>query len=151
MKTSLILLSALLCASVALAEDAVSDAPQQVVTELSVSLEDCRRLVQHQARNDVAYQPGVDVNGNPVVPADIEPILGQIQPPDEVVIDFGVDLAGRYGISGSGLHTATADILTVNYDMALGTLTVNGKPLLKDDARAIAKACKMMLKEADGQ
>lgn len=151
MKSFLTLLSVLLCASAASADDVVSDAPKQVVTELSVSLENCRRLVPHQAQDDVAYQPGVDVNGNPVVPADIEPVLGQIQPPDEIVIDFGLDLAGRYGISDSGLYTATAGILIVNYDIALGTLTVNGKPLLKDDARAIARACKMMLEKADGQ
>lgn len=151
MKTFLTLCCAILCASAAFADDAVSNAPKQVVTELSISLEDCRRLVPHQPRDDVAYKPGVDVNGNPVVPADVEPMLGQILPPDEIVIDFGIDLAGRYGISGSGLYTATAGILTVHYDLASGALSINGKPLLKDDARAIARACKMMLKETDDQ
>lgn len=160
MKPFLTLFSAFLCASVlyasgGFAQDAASGAPQDavktVVSEFSISLNDCRQRVPHQPQDDVAYQPGVDVHGNPVVPADIQPMLGQIQPPDEIVIDFGIDLAGRYGISGTGLITATAGILTVNYDITSGTLMVNGKPLLKDDARAVAKACKMMLKNANAQ
>jgi len=45
--------------------EAASDAPKVRITK-----KDCRRLVRHQASANVAYQPGVDVRGNPVTPAD---------------------------------------------------------------------------------
>lgn len=119
-----------------------------VVHEVSISLEDCRRLVAHVPGADVAYQPGVDVDSNPVVPAEgpgSEQTLGKIKVPDEIVIDFGFDFAGAYGIPNTGLETATANILTITYDLAMGALTVNGKPLKRGDARAVARACEMML------
>lgn len=129
--------------------DAAKEGPLAgVVHEVSVSLEDCRRLVDHVPSADVAYQPGVDVDGNAVVPAEGpegEQPLGRIQVPDEIVIDFGYDFAGAYGIPDTGLETATANILTVQYDLAAGALTVNGKPLKKADSRAVVKACEMML------
>lgn len=151
-KTLTILLSAALCASSAFAEDAPGAAspPTPVLSEASISLDDCKRITKHSPRPDVAYQPGVDVRGKPVVGADLQPELGQIKLPDEIVIDFGLDFAGRYGFEGTGLQTATAGILTINYDLALGGLTVNGKPLIASDSRAVAKACAMMLKGVNG-
>ena len=143
MKPVLISLSVFLCAASAFGQDA-----PPVVSEASVSLEDCKRLVKHIPKGDVAYKAGVDVYGKPVVPAEVKPALGGIAIPDEVVIDFGLDLAGRYGIPGAGLYNATAGILTINYDLALGTLTINGKPLNDADQRAVNKACTMMLKDA---
>lgn len=124
------------------AEEAGQVAP--TVTQVSVSIEDCKRVVRHQARDDVAYKPGVDVRGKAVVPADRQ-VLGAIQPPDEIVIDFGLDLAGRYGFPGAALFDATAGIGTVHYDIDTGGLTFNGKALLKDDSRAVERACKMLL------
>ena len=38
---------------------------------LVVSRQDCQRLVRHVPAADVAYQPGVDVQGRPVAPADL--------------------------------------------------------------------------------
>lgn len=115
------------------------------VTQMSVSLDDCKRLTRHKARDDVTYQPGVDVRGKSVTPADVQP-LGAITVPDEIVIDFGLDLAGRYGFGAAALFDATAGIATIHYDLATGGLTFNGKPLLSEDARAIERACKMRLK-----
>ena len=116
----------------------------ETVTHMSVSLKDCQRLVKHQARGDVAYKAGVDVRGKAVAPADIQP-LGAIKVPDEIVIDFGLDLAGRYGFGAAALFDATAGIATIQYDLASGGLTFNGKPLLDEDARAIEQACKLRL------
>lgn len=148
MKTVLTLLSMFACVSSAFAPFApfAQEADKDVVSEASITLEDCKRIV----REGVAYQPGIDVNGNAVAPADLQSPLGGIQIPDEIVIDFGLDFAGRYGFDGGGLHTATAGILTIEYDIALGALTVNGKPLNKADSRSAAKACAMMLKDAHG-
>jgi len=131
----------------AFAQDGGQEAAQKddkAVTHMSVSLDDCRRLIRHKARDDVAYKPGVDVRGKAVAPADLQP-LGAIKVPDEIVIDFGLDLAGRYGFGAASLFDATAGIATIEYDLASGGLTFNGKPLLDEDARAIERACKLRL------
>jgi len=126
---------------------ALAQQDAKIVTQMSVSLDDCKRLVRHQARDDVTYKPGVDVRGKAVKSADLQPRLGAITPPDEIVIDFGLDLAGRYGIPAAGLYDATAGIGTIQYDMMTGGLTFNGKPLLKDDSRAVARACKLLIEK----
>lgn len=45
-------------------------AADDAAPKVRITKKDCQRIVRHQARADVAYQPGVDVRGNPVVPAD---------------------------------------------------------------------------------
>jgi hypothetical protein len=55
---------------------------------------ECRILPDHRAANDVTYQPGVDVRGKAVVPADINaaPVgLGK----ETVVVPLTVDLAQK--------------------------------------------------------
>src|SRR5262245_4444255 len=57
--------------------------------EIAISRKDCSRLVNHEPAPDVTYQPGVDVHGRPVAPAD----LGggqQIQLPDVIYIPIEV-------------------------------------------------------------
>lgn len=116
------------------------------VTHMSISLADCRKLTQDKARNAVAFKPGVDVNGKPVVSAEGDFAKSSLKGPNEIVIDFGLDLAGRYGIGGSGLYKVTAGILTVHYDQGTGKLTFNGKSLVHGDAQAVTKACREMIK-----
>lgn len=125
-------------------------AGEEVVTHASVSLEDCRRLVKYTASADVAYTPGVDVHGNAVKPAEDKP-LGAIEVPQEIVIDFGIDLAGRYGFGAAGLFDAKAGIATIKYDIGTGGLTVNGKSLLDADSQAIEAACTMRLQQDTGK
>ena len=157
MKTAFLLCGACvvaMCAYPAFAQEAPKvDVPKDAPSAAAVSLEDCKRLLKRQVErtpsDDVAFKPGVDVHGKAVAPANAGQILGEIALPDKIVIDFGMDFAGRYGISGAGLHTATADVLAIEYDLALGGLKVNGKPLTQDDSRAVAKACALMLKNAE--
>lgn len=139
MKFIFILAVALFFTFIALAQDAM-------VSEASVSIADCKRLVKH----DATYKPGVDAHGKAVVGAAVSTRDDALTLPDEIVIDFGFDFAGRYGFDAAGLHTATAGILTIQYDLALGGLTVNGKRLNKADSRAAMKACTMVLRDALG-
>ncbi len=60
----------------------------------------CKLRAQHVARADVAYQPGVDVNGNPVVPADVGSVSSIV--PDIVRIPLNIDLAQRLGAVPTG-------------------------------------------------
>lgn len=52
-------------------------------------------LVRHVPADDVAYQPGVDVDGNPVVPADVEGSV-QLKLPQEITIPIEIDLRRYY-------------------------------------------------------
>lgn len=138
MKHIVIALSALLFVSPALGQEAV--------TKVSVSVKDCKRLVNYKPSENVAYKAGVDVNGNSVVPAHgpgKDPNAFDL--PKTITIDFGLDLAGKYGISSAGEQTAKASLFPVVYDLALGGLTVKGKPLTSGDSQAIAKACEQIL------
>ena len=131
------LLSVFLCASSAVAQEA---------PPVMVSAQDCQRIVKHTPRDDVTYKPGVDVYGNPVVPADTAAVT-PFKVPDIITMDLGFDFAGRYGVSGAGDVTSTTDMFTVTYDIGQGAMTVNGQPLSKADSDAIARACAQGLKK----
>ena len=133
------LLSVFLCASSAVAQEA---------PPVTVSAQDCQRIVKHTQRADVAYTPGVDVHGNPVVPSDVATDT-PFKVPDIITMDLGFDFAGRYGVSGAGDVTSTTDMFTVTYDIGQGAMTVNGQPLSPADREAVAQACEKGLKKAD--
>lgn len=63
---------------------------------------ECRLLPDHKANADVAYKPGVDVHGKPVVPADLNatPMVDT----DTIVVPLSVDLAQRINSSVAGLQ-----------------------------------------------
>ncbi|WP_119303198.1 hypothetical protein [Dongia deserti] len=76
--------------------------------EIAISRRDCERLVRHEPAADVTYQPGVDVHGQPVMPAD----LGggaQIELPDVIYIPIEVLIQDKFAIpANSVLYDATA-------------------------------------------
>ncbi len=61
----------------------------------------CTKLTQHQPDEDVTYRAGVDVNGNAVVPADIN---AGFQPNTSFEIPVTIDLAERLNIDVDGLE-----------------------------------------------
>jgi hypothetical protein len=114
--------------------------PAPASAEIAISRADCERLVRHQPAPDVAYQPGVDVHGRPVVPAD----LGggqQIQLPDVIYIPIEVLIEDKYGIpANSVLYDATA---------LVGVVSVRGnqvyfedQPLTDPEIVALEEACR---------
>ena len=107
--------------------------------EVAISRHDCEQLVRHQPAPGVTYQPGADVRGRPVVPAD----LGggsQIELPDVIYIPIEVLLQDRFGIpANSALYQATAEV---------GVASVRGnqvffqdKPLTDPEIAALEAAC----------
>src|SRR5690606_18300591 len=62
---------------------------------VTLSENDCARLARHYPDPGVAYQPGRDVRGKAVAPADLAPNGGLILP-DAVVIPIEVELFERY-------------------------------------------------------
>ncbi len=113
------MLRAVLLASLAIALTAFPAA-----AEIAVSRQDCQRLVRHQPAPDVTYQPGVDVHGNAVAPAD----LGggqQIELPDVIYIPIEVLLQDKYGIpANSVLYNARAQV---------GVVEVRGNRVFYED------------------
>ena len=108
--------------------------------EIAISRKDCQRLVNHEPAPDVTYQPGVDVHGRPVAPAD----LGggqQIQLPDVIYIPIEVLIQDKDGIpANSVLYDATA---------LVGVVSVRGnqvyfedQPLTDPEIVALEEACR---------
>lgn len=108
--------------------------------EIAISRKDCQRLVNHEPAPDIAYQPGVDVHGRPVAPAD----LGggqQIQLPDVIYIPIEVLVQDKYGIpANSVLYDATA---------LIGVVAVRGNRVYFEDQEltdpevaALEQACR---------
>ena len=112
-----------------------------------VSASDCARLVRHRPSSDVAYRPGVDANGNAVVPADL-PGAVAVNTPTEITFEVTYDLLSVYGVSETGALVAQGDatVGTVEYDLLSGALTFNGERLDDADADALGALCQ----EAEG-
>jgi len=110
--------------------------------KLSISRADCRALVKHVPDPSVAYQPGVDVRGKKVKPAD----LGggsSWQVPESITIDIMIDIADKFGIGTGGRFKGEASIAAVTVNTKTGEVLLDGKPV--GDAAteaAVAKACR---------
>lgn len=110
---------------------------------ITVQATDCQRLVRHQPSADVAYKPGVDVNGNPVAPADL-PGSVTIKTPTEITFNVTYDLLSNFGVSENSALAprGEASVGTVKYDLLSGALTFNGERLDDAETAALAELCR---------
>ena len=137
------------CLSVFLSSPAAAEEPY-----LTISEQDCRLLTRHLPSADVAYQPGVDVRGKPVAPADLganDPSGGNnLVLPQAVVIPIEVDLFDRFGIpAGGGVNfEADAFIGEVTVDLATGEAYFNGQPLQSEAEAELAARCQRIIRGA---
>ena len=107
----------------------------------------CARLVAHQARDDVAYRPGMDVRGRPVVPSDAE---GAPPPalPERYRIRIEVDSADRFDVPANA-DSYDADIQVGEAEVLEdGRVLLNGRPLQSDEAFELSRACREQLDTA---
>jgi hypothetical protein len=104
-----------------------------------ISEADCAQLTEHVPDASVAYQPGVDVNGDQVVSADLGGSM-RIEPPKEITIPIYVDVATLTGTPSNRFQTDNTQVGTVTYKN--GKVYYNGKPLQNDQQARIAEACK---------
>lgn len=128
----------------------LTSAPALAAETLTISTADCRRLVAHAPSADVTYKGGVDVRGNPVVPADL-PGSAAIDLPAFFEIPITVDTAQRLGRGESGSILGSRRGLEGK--AALGTLTVkgndvfwNGTQLQSQDEVLMAESCRSSLR-----
>jgi hypothetical protein len=107
---------------------------------ITVIGDECAGATRHVPDADVAYQPDVDVDGEPVAPADVNggPRLAV---PDSFTIPITVDLAQRFGIPPvPGLYKAEPNIGTVVFRD--GEAWFNGQRLTADNEAALIAACR---------
>jgi hypothetical protein len=104
----------------------------------------CRALVQHTPDANVAYQPGVDVHGKPVAPADL-PGTPQVQLPQTITIPLTLSLVKVLNLNTSQYPY---NQLGPGTEAQLGTISVtgdkvtfNGKPLTDTQQDNLAVLC----------
>ena len=138
---ALFLLAAVLAvASAAAHENAtVPTTTGAAITTVAITRADCARLVAHVPDPDVAYEPGVEVYGREVAPADLGG-APRIELPETILIDIEIDLQARFGIPANPtLYDPDAEVGEVAYRD--GRFTFNGQPL-QDEAQAeLAARC----------
>jgi hypothetical protein len=140
--------TAILCLTVAILSAGsvtAGDAPAPQGRMIIVTPEICRSLTQYVPPPDVTYTPGVDVNGNPVAPADL-PGDTTWKPPQN--FEFSVIL-NPFNPSGTARSAAAKrfsntqmPVAKIHIDLATGEVTLDGKPIGESDAAAIAAACR---------
>lgn len=114
--------------------------PVHAQTTVRITESDCSRLVTHVASSDVSYRPGVDVNGNAVAPADLNP-QPQISVPDVISIPVTIDLATNLGIDPNFLARPTVGEVQITRD---GRVSFNGQPIGDSAQHELAKRCQQV-------
>jgi hypothetical protein len=102
----------------------------------------CELLVRHVPAPDVAYRAGVDVEGRPVVPADLDPDW-TVALPAEIPVYISQDLVRRFDIGDdSPLFEENAFIGIATVSLVDGRVTFNGRELVSAEEQALAAQCR---------
>lgn len=103
----------------------------------------CRALTKHTPSADVTYQPGVDVRGKKVAPADL-PSNANIKIEQPITVPLTADLFGFLGFKTDSFPFNNMNRTDIN----LGVLTVdgdhvsyNGQPLTDEQQDNLAALC----------
>ncbi|TNE32887.1 MAG: hypothetical protein EP349_00605 [Alphaproteobacteria bacterium] len=112
--------------------------PEAIAPPAPEDLQDfCRFYIVHEPASDVAYQPGVDVHGKPVVGADVDPPAAVLTAPTE--FSLSIDLADYLGIARpQGVQMETKPIPMRIED---GRILVNGQPLSGQGQEMLREFC----------
>ncbi len=118
-------------------------AAASAAAEIAVSRRDCEQLVKHEPAPDVTYQPGVDVHGNAVPPADLNGGT-QLKLPDVIYIPLEVLIQDKYGIpANSVLYEAKAQVGIV--EVRGDKVYYEGQLLNDPETIALEEACRAQL------
>jgi hypothetical protein len=135
-----ILLMVLLGPSIALADPVGVSGASVYVTK-----SDCMALVRHHPSADATYQPGTDVHGKYVAPADLPGSNAGITLPDKVQFDLKINPMNyaqgqQNAVSGKYANTALT-VAHISVDLKTGQTLLNGKPLDGEQDQYILDAC----------
>lgn len=103
--------------------------------QIIVTKDTCRMLTVHIPDSSVAYKPGVDVHGKPVVPANLESGANW-QLPQTVSFQVREDLAAQ------GPREYEADFAEIKVNLGTNQITLNGQPLTSPDQTRLIAQCK---------
>ena len=113
------------------------------MADVAVSAQDCNRLAKYQEPPGIEYQPGVDVHGETVVPADLGGGVN-IQLPKTIVIPIELFIQDKYHIPTNwALWAAKAEIGTVTVEG--DQVYFNGQQLTDPETAALADLCRQQL------
>lgn len=101
--------------------------------------DECQRAARISAAPGAEYQPGVDVNGRPVAPADIQPGV-KIDPPRVIEFPVTMDVAKRLGFDTRGPYEANVTVANVRIDG--NRVSINGQEVNPDDSVDLVAACR---------
>ncbi len=110
---------------------------------ININEENCRRVEKHTARDDVAYKPGVDVDGKPVVPADLDE--NRLKVPENIIIDLSIPLEDLYkdpNQISDKIKSADVQIGIIEFNILSGKLKFNGQEIGDPALNAIAIECR---------
>jgi hypothetical protein len=147
MRAVLVFASVLLLTGPTLAESVSTPPPGGVVKApdggLVISSQTCATLPGDSGVPSADYQPGVDVNGNAVAPADLPPSNisggGTSSPAIEnFPIEIDQNIAGKFNLPPGASPKAILGYVTVRGNQAY----FNGQPLNADQSAALNQACK---------
>ena len=102
---------------------------------------DCRILSRHRPDQGVAYQPGVDVKGKYVAPADLNGGAASSLLPGKVGFDVVVNPMNANPGQGRYKDT-TLPVARVDVDLATGETFLNGRSLTPEQDKIVWDACK---------
>lgn len=101
--------------------------------------DECQRAVRISEAPGAEYQPGVDVNGRAVAPADLQPTL-KIEPPRVIEFPVTMDVAKRLGFDTRGPYEANVTAATVRIEG--NRVSINGQEVNPDDSVDLVAACR---------
>ena len=106
-----------------------------------LSRAECELLTRHVPDADVAYRPGIDAAGQPVVPADLAPPGKAL--PDRIVIDLKRPLGQVPQITApAALAQSDVNLGQIAVDVASGQVLLNGRPVESDVESSMIAACR---------
>jgi hypothetical protein len=108
------------------------------------------RLVKHRPDPGVTYQPGVDVDGNPVADADLYD-RPRLDLPERLDIPIEVDLPDQYGLPVDNSFKGDVQVGTVTVDVETGRATFNGQPLTSAAEEALRIRCQTILQNGPSE
>ncbi len=133
-------------------------AAERVDGTLVVTAEDCRNVTGYVPAPGVEYQPGVDVRGRPVAPADLNDAAhgaahsaangatGEVPPPDSISFEITLNLREFFNDpSGTGIGRYLDEVTVGQVTARDGMVYLDGRPLGDALSHAIAEECRRRL------
>jgi len=111
-----------------------------------VTRSDCMALVRHHPSADATYQPGTDVHGKYVAPADLPGGNTAVALPDKVQFDLKINPMnygqGSQNTAANKYANTALTVARVAVDLKTGQTLLNGKPLDGDQDQYVLEACR---------